>query len=724
MTIRSLLLLLVSVTVLQAVGPKRALVVEDHTGAWCGWCVRGNQAAEELHALYGDQFIPLGFHNDDSMALAVQDTLRRKFGITGYPSGLIDRETFSYDNASSTSVDPDNWADACTQLKDQTSNVGVDLHWSIDANGILSGTVSTTFFAALNTQYAINVIILEDSVSGKGKGWDQTNYLSGRKGYESHPYYYLAGSITSYYHMNVVRAVIGGSSGDTTNFPRINKNGDAHDHAFQIDLKSLPIQHRSNIWVAALVVEHAAPYRVVNAASFGKRPTPKSSYWKVATAAQSRYRNAMRGDSVVFDVSIENTNDSAVTAITSLDAANSSTPSDWSVRIEPETQEIEAHGLSTARVIVKLGSSVGYAGLKIVNTIRPFANILSLPTSVKLGVLSDGVKYAIAKFDLDDGLDLNPLLESYTKLDNYPKATAVIDCNDSTLAYYDFNSFDVVILPESYATRTSLLFDVPMINMVQARSTSFRPTIITSPMDLWFGADNYGSIAPKQFKTLFEETLGFKGARRTWGPWLWNSQTRQYGQVGVQSFAEQDVAKGYDFMLNEIDSVHTVQDGWLDEIVILDTARVHRILNLYGPFISDDSSTGAVWTKLKNTALIYQGFGFEAIRDEPTRRALLANYLAFLQSITSVEPGNLNSAHLQLGPNPAESYTTLHYTQVHPVATISLHDARGSLVWQRAVNTPGTTQLPLNVESLTSGRYTILFHDGDVYSVCSLIVKN
>ncbi len=722
MNIARLLVLVFLSSILNAAGPKRAMVIEDHTGAWCGWCVRGNQAAEELHAIYGDQFIPLAFHNDDSMALAIQDTMRRQFGITGYPTGLVNREQFTYDKVSSTNIDPDNWADACSQLKDATSNVGVNVDWVINSAGMLRGTVTTKFYANLNVQYAINVVLLEDSVTGSGKGWDQTNYLNGRKGYESHPYFYLPGSIKDYYHMNVVRAFVGGPTGDSTALPRVNANGDSVLYEFAIDLNLLNIQHRGNLWVAAMVVEHNSPYRVVNAASKGKRPTPKSIYWKLQTTSSSTYRKAMRSDSTTFSVMVHNTNDSAVTAITSIDQQNSSVPGDWRVRIEPEQQVIKAHDSAIARVTVVLGNAVGYASLKVVNKVRPFANILSLPTSVNLGVLSDGVKYVVAKFELDEGDDLRPFLESYNQLDAFPSQTAVVDCNDSTMKYYDFSSFDVLVLPESYATRTSLLFSEPMIAVVKQRAETAHPTLITSPMDLWFAADNYGKIASAQCKSLFEETLGFMGAKRTWGPWLWNSSERKYGEVGVQSFEGQDVAKGYDFMLNEIDSVHTLQTGWIDEIVILDTQRVHRILNAYGPYISDDSSTAAVWTQLKNTTLIFQGFGFEAIRDEPIRRSLLANYLGFLMKTTDVQPGELNDAQIQLGPNPASDLVTVRFQQRGSHARLRIVDVQGRTLQSATSSVVGESTQLMDLSSIPNGKYFVMIDDAGRYSLSKLVI--
>ncbi len=725
-TVASIVALLLVCVMLSAQTPQRAIVIEDHTGAWCGWCPRGIQAAEDLHAEYGNRIIPLCFHNGDSMTLAIQDTLAKKFKITGYPSGLIDRESFTFGNVNSNILDPDNWTDAVTSLKSATSNMAVSIEWSIDANSILHATVHATAQINLSTQYAFNLVVVEDSVTGSGTGWDQTNYLSDRRGYESYPFYYQPGHIAGFYHMNVVRAYVGGVDGTVGSMPATPKKGESYSASFDVDLKTIPIQHREHLWVAGLVVEHASPNRIVNAVSDGKRPTPKSTYWKVNVQSTDNYRHATRGDSTVYDVLITNPNAKDVTAIPTVDETNSLLPSDWDARFEPATIDVKSGQSAHVKLIVKLGKAVGYGGIKVVTQIKPFDDIRSLPASTQVGVLSDNVQFAIAKFDLDEGADLDPLLKSYNKLASYPAATAVINCNDSTLSHYDFSSFDVLILPESYATRTSIIFDKKLVAMMKDRAEHARPMLITSPMDMWFTADNYGSIVSADVKQFFNETLGFTGARRSWGPWLWNSSIGKSAVVGVRSFADQSVAPAMDFNVNETDDSYTIQDAWLDELSILDSNRVHRILNFYGDKISDDSSVAAVWTQLHNTAAIYQGFGFEAIKDEPVRRTLLANYLGFLMKSTDVSDDQFNAinpAHIQLTPNPVAEQ--LHYScsVQHSGAVLRVCDVSGRQVLERKCVASGQDEGYINIKDIAPGTYYLLLEDGASMSTQAFVVQ-
>ena len=705
-----------------AQNPARAMVIEDHTGAWCGWCVRGNQAAEDLHAQYGDRVIPLAFHNGDSMALPIQSVLAKKFSITGYPSGLVNRESFTVGSSTGRILDPDNWAAAVKSLETAKSSIGVTVEWSIDSTtGVLTAKATAKMFADLNTQYAFNLVVVEDSVKGKGTGWDQTNYLSNRAGYESHPYYYLPSKIPDYYHMNVVRAFIGGENGETGGFPAFARNGESYTHTFTVGLDSVKIQNRKNIWVAVMVVENGGLNRVVNAVSAGKAPTPKSTLWKVDVNAADNYRTAKRNDSTVFLLTLKNNNDKDVTGIVNMDKNYSYAPDDWTVRFDPKSINVPAGGTATVKMIVKLGSTAGYGNYKITTEIKPFDNIRSLPLSTTVGVLSDGVRYAIARFDSDEGHELDPLMESYTKLGAFAGESAVVACNDSTLKYYDFNAFDVMLLPESYATRTAIIFSKKMVQMMQNRVDNYRPMIITSPMDMWFTADNYGSMVSAEVKKFFNETLGFTGAKRSWGPWLWNSSLRKSSVVGVQSYAGQDVQPSLDFNVNETDTVYTVQDHWLDELSILDSARVHRIFRFYGEKITDDSSVAAVYTKVKNTAVIYQGFSFGAIKDEPLRRTVLNNYLSFLMKVTDVEPADINVARLSAYPLPAAQMMNVTFLENASPGTLRVADTRGR-EWMTLPVSAGAGSMRLDMSSLPAGSYYLLLERAGAMSACAVMV--
>lgn len=46
----------------------RKIVMEEETGTWCGWCVRGIETIERMHTKYPDNFIAIALHTSDRMS--------------------------------------------------------------------------------------------------------------------------------------------------------------------------------------------------------------------------------------------------------------------------------------------------------------------------------------------------------------------------------------------------------------------------------------------------------------------------------------------------------------------------------------------------------------------------------------------------------------------------------------------------------------------------------
>lgn len=68
--------------------PQNKVVVEEGTGAWCGWCPLGVLAFEHLYEAYPDNFIGIAVHNDDAMAVPEYDG---NLQCPAFPLGAINR---------------------------------------------------------------------------------------------------------------------------------------------------------------------------------------------------------------------------------------------------------------------------------------------------------------------------------------------------------------------------------------------------------------------------------------------------------------------------------------------------------------------------------------------------------------------------------------------------------------------------------------------------------
>ena len=74
----------------------RAFVVEEWTGTWCAWCVRGIVGMEYMREKYGDKgFIGIAVHDGDEMATNSYRGFLTKFAGT-YPGGTLNR-TITFD---------------------------------------------------------------------------------------------------------------------------------------------------------------------------------------------------------------------------------------------------------------------------------------------------------------------------------------------------------------------------------------------------------------------------------------------------------------------------------------------------------------------------------------------------------------------------------------------------------------------------------------------------
>jgi hypothetical protein len=70
------------------------VLLEQHTGAWCGWCPDGSAMVDEIVDLYGDQVIATKLHYGDAMAIAEQWCDRRGPWADRFPTASINRRNF------------------------------------------------------------------------------------------------------------------------------------------------------------------------------------------------------------------------------------------------------------------------------------------------------------------------------------------------------------------------------------------------------------------------------------------------------------------------------------------------------------------------------------------------------------------------------------------------------------------------------------------------------
>jgi Outer membrane protein Omp28 len=195
------LLLMVGMQMLNAQTIQKVLV-EEFTGAWCGYCPQGALILEDVLAQHPNA-IAASVHDGDAMYNAVGGSIQG-FYNPAYPQATINRQ--------GAPISRGNWNSAVTTALQKSPIVAV----SIDSAGFDVGTrtlkvkVKATFLRDTIGQLRFNVYLTEDGVVGSGSGYDQVNYANTTVG---SPLFGLGDPILNYTHNHVFRDGLGGAWG-------------------------------------------------------------------------------------------------------------------------------------------------------------------------------------------------------------------------------------------------------------------------------------------------------------------------------------------------------------------------------------------------------------------------------------------------------------------------------------------------------------------------------
>lgn len=225
----------------------KKMLVEEGTGAWCGWCVRGLVGLATMREKYPDSFIAIGVHNGDAYVVSEYDRWMNG-QITGYPACVINRSVGpldpSYDVLNYYYNSLNYVADA--EVKVSAKVTGTEL--------VAEGVV--TFAKNSTDTYNMVYVIVEDSLP-----ITQSNYYSGGSngvmgGFEK------MGSYASVFIDDVARGVYPSPKGMSAGFPAEIQKGQPMN--VKCVIKTLPvIVRREKCRLVAILVDSQGA--VVNA---------------------------------------------------------------------------------------------------------------------------------------------------------------------------------------------------------------------------------------------------------------------------------------------------------------------------------------------------------------------------------------------------------------------------------------------------------------------------
>ncbi len=252
-------------TVLGRSGTKRVLV-EEFTGAWCGWCPDGGLQMATIEAQMPEAVL-MAIHAGGTDSMIVDEgAALSSFFRPSYPQAMIDRTMFPGQTTVPINRSNSAWLNRALQQAQLETPVDIVVTPSYDnTTRLLTAKVRVNFIDYLPPDpYRLNVVVVEDRVTGAGRGYDQSNYYSGNASYPNHPYYGESNPILGFVHRHVPRAFLTGTWGE--DLPTSVPAGDYHERLFSF---TLPEHVKTgDVEIVAFVTRHGVdlPQRsVVNA---------------------------------------------------------------------------------------------------------------------------------------------------------------------------------------------------------------------------------------------------------------------------------------------------------------------------------------------------------------------------------------------------------------------------------------------------------------------------
>lgn len=193
------------------------VVIEEYTGINCGYCPDGHKRVREYEAANPGRVFGINIHAGSYAANTYTtqwgNALMNQAQVTGFPSGTINRETFTYyddyygQTVTSMALGRGQFVSCGNEILVQPSFVNVAAQATIDATArVMTVNVEAYYTADAETaSNKLNVVLVQDSIIGP---------QSGASGNPS--------QVTSdgqYIHMSMLRDMITGQWGDDITAP-------------------------------------------------------------------------------------------------------------------------------------------------------------------------------------------------------------------------------------------------------------------------------------------------------------------------------------------------------------------------------------------------------------------------------------------------------------------------------------------------------------------------
>ncbi len=443
------ILALLFIVAVDSFSAKKKLLLEEFTGAWCGWCPNGTYYQDSLTKAYPNDVIGIRHHTGDAMASPETQSLYNNMGPGGVPSSGFDRLYFDdpYEPGQKTYLlYTDTWFHYTDSLKNLEAKVDVNLSWNYDEiTKTINGKINAEFLEDINYQTTFIVFVCEDSIVGTGSAYDQNNYISQNPDFVGHPYYFEPAVIKGYHHNRVVRQILGGIWGTKLVMPKSVKKGDKYSWTFSTVLNDLKGANPSNIknvfLVGSVGIDEPAIADILNS-NYGVKENFES--FALSLPNKTIYTNK----DTLINIYINNNYSKLKTY--SMTCEKIEYGADWAATFIGPSQNIlvDAKRHSFQKLLIPI-SSEGMAKyrIKLIDTEEPnnilFEEITVYNTASKKIFLTNDVTKRhielITKHAKNDYVFVDYSILDTNEINKYPNLKLVVDDNSNCAAISDYN---------------------------------------------------------------------------------------------------------------------------------------------------------------------------------------------------------------------------------------------------------------------------------------------
>lgn len=253
---------------LQYSAPRKS-VMEEFTGTWCGWCPRGIVGMNNLSKEFGDKFIGIAVHDEDTMSTESYTSIIAL--VSGFPSSLIDR-TFETDpylgSQEKENAYHSNDAFKAALAMPSEAELSLSTSWKDDNTIDLTSSINF-YYSRTDNPYRVAYVIVEDSLHGTSDAWAQENYYSyvaARWTSDDMAEYTKDADKLSDLKFDHVARVIKDATGIANSLSGAFEAGKTYTHNTQIDVTKFqcPLQNKNNLKAIVLLINTTSG-KIVNA---------------------------------------------------------------------------------------------------------------------------------------------------------------------------------------------------------------------------------------------------------------------------------------------------------------------------------------------------------------------------------------------------------------------------------------------------------------------------